>query len=44
MKITPKDTVNDIVMRNRALFSMGTERIVKAIQDLPEPEFVPMKR
>lgn len=44
MKITPKDTVSDVVMRNRALFSMGTERIVKAIQDLPEPEFVPMKR
>lgn len=44
MKITPKDTVGDIVLRNRALFSMGTERIVKAIQDLPEPEFIPMKR
>lgn len=44
MKITPKDTVNDIVMRNRALFSKAAERIVKAIQDLPEPEFVPMKR
>ena len=44
MKITPKDTVSDVVMRNRALFSMGTERIVKAIQGLPEPEFVPMKR
>lgn len=35
MKITPKDTVSDVVMRNRALFSMGTERIVKAIQGLP---------
>lgn len=44
MKITPKDTVNDIVMRNRALFSKAAERIVKTIQDLPEPEFVPMKR
>ena len=44
MKITPKDTVSDVVMRNRVLFSMGTERIVKTIQDLPEPEFVPMKR
>ena len=44
MKITPKDTVSDVVMRNRALFSMGTERIVKTIQDLPEPEFVPIKR
>lgn len=44
MKITPKDTVNDIVLRNRALFGMGAERIVEAIQDLPEPEFVSMKR
>lgn len=44
MKIRPKDTVNDIVMCNKALFSLGAERIVKAIQDLPEPEFVPMKR
>ena len=44
MKITPKDTVNDLVMRDRALFSKAAERIVKTIQDLPEPEFVPMKR
>lgn len=43
MKITPKDTVNDIVLRNRALFGLGAERIVEAIQDLPEPECVPMK-
>ena len=37
MKITPKDTVSDVVMRNRALFSMGTERIVKTIQDYQNP-------
>lgn len=44
MKITPKDTVSDIVMHNRALFGLGAKRIIKTIQDFPEPEFVPMKR
>lgn len=44
MKISPKDTVRDVVIRDRALFSMGTERITKAIQELPAPNDVPIKR
>lgn len=44
MKITPKDTVRDVVILNRALFGIGSGRITKSVQDLSEPEFVPMKR
>lgn len=44
MKITPKDTVGDIVMRNRTLFSLGAARIVAAVEGLPSPEYVPLKR
>lgn len=44
MKITPKDTVKDIVLRNKALFSLGAKNIVGEISKLPEPSFVPLKR
>lgn len=44
MTITPKDTVEDIVVRNKALFGLGATRIVDAIQNRPEPECIPMKR
>lgn len=44
MKITPKDTVGDVVVHNKALFGLGAGRIVEALRELPEPTFVPMKR
>lgn len=44
MKITPKDTVRDIVIRNQALFMKGAGRIVEALKDTREVQSVPMKR
>lgn len=44
MKITPKDTVADIVVRRKSLFSLGAARIVAALESLPVPEYVLLKR
>ena len=44
MTITPKDTVQDIVVRQKALFSMGAGRIVAALRATPAPKYVPLAR
>lgn len=44
MTIRPKDTVQDVVVRQKALFGMGAGRIVAALRDTPTPRYVPLAR
>ena len=44
MKITSKDTVRDVVVRNAALFRLGSAKIVKAMEGIKGTGTVRMKR
>lgn len=44
MKITPKNTIRDVIFKNNSLFSLGVKQITEYIQELPNTEFVPLKR
>lgn len=44
MKITPKDTVADVVLRDNALFLLGVKDIVEALKDIPSVDYVRLKR
>lgn len=44
MKITEKDTVKDVVIRNAALFRLGSAKIAKAMEDIKSIGTVRMKR
>lgn len=44
MKITSRDTVADVVMRNNALFSLGARQITEIIAERPAPTYILMRR
>lgn len=44
MKIKPSYTVAKVLKHNNALFSLGSARITKEIESLPEPQYVSQKK
>lgn len=44
MKITAKDTVGDVILKNAALFKLGAGRIAAQLDKRPAPEYVTMRR
>lgn len=44
MRIHPKDTVKDVVLRDNALFRLAVKDIVEALKDVPSVDYVRMKR
>lgn len=44
MKITPRNTVHDVVLRDNALFRLAVRDIVDTLKDVPAVNYVPLKR
>lgn len=44
MRISPKDTIEDVITKNAALFTIGFDRICEKVKTLDVPKYIPLIR